>query len=85
MIGSEALESGHLEMTPRARNDGLILYTLYIGGGVFFIYFLPIWGPFGILGWIRTGDGMPTPIEILRFRRFSRFLAFRSEVVIFWK
>ena len=67
----------------RARNRGPILYTLYILR-YFFICFLPIWGPFGILGWIRTGDDMPNAF-FFDFRRFSRFLAFRSEVVIFGK
>ena len=54
----------------------------YIGGNIK-NSFLPIFGGFGILGWIRTGDGMHNPVKLLRFRRFSTFLAFRSEVVIF--
>ena len=45
--------------------------------------FLPLFDLILILGWIRTGDGIQNPIKILRFRRFSTFLAFRSEVVIF--
>ena len=47
--------------------------------------FLRLLGPFGILGWIRTGDGMHNAFIFFRFRRFSTFLVFLSEVVIFWK
>ena len=47
--------------------------------------FLFILAPFGILGLIRTGDGMHNAFKVLRFHRFSTFLAFRSEVAICWK
>ena len=46
-------------------------------------YFLG--GPFGMLGWIRTGDGINNAHLFLRFRRFPGFVVFRFEVVIFWK
>ena len=47
--------------------------------------FLIILSPFGILGWIRTGDGINNAHLFLRFRRLPGLLALRSEVVIFWK
>ena len=50
--------------------------------------FFNVFTNFGHLWYIgldSTGDGMHNAFKVLRFRRFSRFLAFRSEVVFFWK
>ena len=40
-------------------------------------------GPFGILGWIRTGNGIHNSTNILRFRIFFGILTFLSNIIVF--
>ena len=46
-------------------------------GVILKIGFYPILGGFGILGWIRTGDGMPKTFKFLDSRRFSKGFGLR--------
>ena len=42
------------------------------GGGFLFLCFLPMLGPFGILGWIRTGDGIHNAYVFVAISTFVR-------------
>ena len=43
---------------------------------------LPMLSRFGILAWIRSGDGMQKALMILRFYHFSVFVVFFANVCI---